>query len=342
MEILKYGDFEISSDVQMTKDYYSDLLPSRTQASRNFAEYYKNINKEEKAFFENLGIDPKKIDFSGTYNKKEKTLLCTGYAYFCGEYIKSGCPGLITPERFMDDSDTLDKDNKNSFVVGSFEFAFEKEEIASACGVPEGFFAISVTSANIPWLLDEKPEREIIAYEPPKKWEIHKQLWEALKAKKDAIDNSRQSRKFIEETLKECGIEFRKMGKHEYERYCDEWVKRMTPDFADAEAVATHCLGEGGFLWHLFSYNHTYAIAGDAASREFDSTKKCKSILICNCEEKGYVLSHTYKLKAEILENFTDVTVTSANFAWTYCKTYAFDCGPYFYRPKKKSNTNDI
>ena len=168
MEILKYGDFEISSDVQMTKDYYSDLLPSRTQASRNFAEYYKNINKEEKAFFENLGIDPKKIDFSGTYNKKEKTLLCTGYAYFCGEYIKSGCPGLITPERFMDDSDTLDEDNKNSFVVGSFEFAFEKEEIASACGVPEGFFAISVTSANIPWLLDEKPEREIIAMSHPR------------------------------------------------------------------------------------------------------------------------------------------------------------------------------
>ena len=46
----------------------------------------------------------------------------------------------------------------------------------------------------------------------------------------------------------------------------------------------------------------------------------------------------TYSLKAETLEKFTDVIVTSANFAWTYCKTHESDIGPYFYRPKKKNN----
>ena len=25
-------------------------------------------------------------------------------------------------------------------------------------------------------------------------------------------------------------------------------------------------------------------------------------------------------------------------FSWTYCKTHENDCGPYFYRPKKKNN----
>ena len=43
MEILKYGNFEIVPDFQMTKDYYSNLKPAETQVARNFAEYCKNM-----------------------------------------------------------------------------------------------------------------------------------------------------------------------------------------------------------------------------------------------------------------------------------------------------------
>ena len=55
MEILKYGNFEIVPDFQMTKDYYSNLKPAETQVARNFAEYCKNMPEEEKSFFENFG-----------------------------------------------------------------------------------------------------------------------------------------------------------------------------------------------------------------------------------------------------------------------------------------------
>jgi hypothetical protein len=337
MEILKYGNFEIVPDFQMTKDYYSNLKPAETQVARNFAEYCKNMPEEEKSFFENFGIDASKITIAGTYDKKENLLFCFGYAYFCGEYLKTDFPELVTVEQIGENPEALFDYKDTSFKVGNFEFIFEREEFSAEHGAPEGFMAVNFTLADIPWLLDEKPEKAILAYEPIKKWEVHKLLWNSIKAKKASIDYKRKSIKFIEETLTESGIEFRKMGKREYERYRTEWVKRMTPGFADEKNVREHCLGEGCYLWHLFSFSHAHAIEGKEAFAEFDATKKCKSILLCNWDEKGYVLSHTYKLKAETLEKFTDVIVTSANFAWTYCKTHEYDCGPYFYRPKKKN-----
>jgi hypothetical protein len=66
MEILKYGEFEISPDIQMTKDYYSSLTPAETQIARNFREYCKNMPEEEKAFFESLGIEAENISVAGT------------------------------------------------------------------------------------------------------------------------------------------------------------------------------------------------------------------------------------------------------------------------------------
>lgn len=338
MEILKYGNFEIAPDVQMTKDYYSDLTPAETQVARNFAEYCKNMPEEEKAFFDGFGIDASKITIAGTYDKTDKTLFCFGDACFCGEYLKTDFPELFTPEQIAEKADVLFDYKCATVKAGKFEFIFEREEFAAEHGVPEGFIAVNFTLTDVPWLLDEKPSKDIIAYEPVKKWELHKRIWGAVKAKKAAMDYKRKSLKFIEETLTENGLEFRKMGKREYERYRTEWVKRMTPGFADEKKVRAHCLGEGGYLWHLFSYSHAHAIEGKDASAEFDATKKCKSILLCNWDESGYVLSHTYKLKAETLEKFTDVIVTSANFGWTYCKTHEADCGPYFYRPKKKNN----
>ena len=221
-------------------------------------------------------------------------------------------------------------------MVGNFEIKFANPVHNAENGVPEGFHLMYFSCNDLPWLLEEKPKKDLIAYEEPKKWEIHKRIFEAAKAKKVERDIKRKNIKYIEETLAENGLEFRKMGKREYERYRDEWLKRMTPGFADEKNVREHCLGEGCFLWHLFSYSYAHALEGAEASAEFDITKKCKSILICSCEETGYVLSHTYKLKAETLEKLRDVIVTSANFAWTYCKTHESDCGPYFYRPKKK------
>lgn len=338
MEILKYGNFEIVPDIQMTKDYYSDLTPAETQVARNFAEYCKNMPDEEKAFFENLGIDASKLTIAGTYDKKENLLFCFGCACFCGEYLKADFPELMLPEQLAETPEIIFDYKDTTVKVGNFEIIFEREEFSAEHNIPEGFIAFNFTLTDVPWLLDEKPEKDIIAYEPVKKWEIHKRVWNAVKAKKSSIDYKRKSIKFIEETLTENGIEFRKMGKREYERYRTEWVKRMIPSFADEKKVRAHCLGEGCYLWHLFSFSHAHAIEGTEASAEFDATKKCKSILLCNWDEKGYVLSHTYKLKAETLEKFTDVIVTAANFGWTYCKTHEYDCGPYFYRAKKKNN----
>ena len=328
METLKYGDFEIATDVQKTREYYSDLTAEETQSARNFQKYCENMTEEEKAFFEIFGIDVSKANgITGVYNQKEKSFDCYGVCFFCGEFLKADFP----------EGDALIFEEKDiSFDVGNFNIEFENPLYDAENNAPNGFRTLSFNCQALPWLLDEKPEKEILSYEEPKKWELHKRIWNAAKDKKAKIDHRRANIKFIEETLTECGIEFRKMGKSEYERYRAEWVKRMTPGFADEKRARAHCLGEGGYLWHLFSFSHAHATEGREASDEFDATKKCKSILLCNWEQKGYVLMHTYKLKSDTLKKFTDVSVTSANFAWTYCKTHEIDCGPYFYRPKKK------
>ena len=332
MEILNYGEFEIATEVQKTSEYYSDLSSAETQAARNFAEYCKSMAEEEKAFFESFGIDvTKAADIKGFYHKKASEFACFGSCYFCGDFIKAdfGEEPSDDPEEIVEYKDT-------AFMVGNFEISFENPLHEAEMGAPEGFHIMYFSCNALPWLLEEKPQKDIIAYEEPKKWEIHKRIFEAARAKKAVRDIKRQNIKYIEETLTESGLEYRKMGKREYERYCAEWLKRMTPGFADEKNVREHCLGEGCFLWHLFSFSYAHAVDGEEASAEFDVTKKCKSILICSCEETGYVLSHTYKLKAETLKKLRDVIVTSANFAWTYCKTHESDCGPYFYRPKKK------
>ena len=330
METLKYGNFEIAPDIQKTQEYYSNLTTEETQSVRNFRKYCENMPEDEKAFFTSLGIDVLKIaDVTGVYNRKEKNFDCYGFCHFCGEYLNSEFNEQLP--------DTLIyEQGERALNFGNFEIKFKNPLFDAENNAPEGFRTLSFFCYSLPWLLDEKPEKEILSYEEPKKWELHKRIWNAAKNKKAELDYIRESIKHIETTLTECGVEFRKMGKHEYERYRAEWVKRMTPGFADEKKVRAHCLGEGCFLWHLFSFGHAHPIEGKEAAMEFDVTKKCKSILLCNTENKGYVLSHTYKLKAVTLEELCDVTVTAANFAWTYCKTHESDCGPYFYRPKKK------
>lgn len=50
METVKYGDFEIATDIQKTKEYYSDLNAEETQSARNFRKYCENMPDEEKFF----------------------------------------------------------------------------------------------------------------------------------------------------------------------------------------------------------------------------------------------------------------------------------------------------
>ncbi|MBQ8403308.1 MAG: DUF4275 family protein, partial [Clostridia bacterium] len=58
----------------------------------------------------------------------------------------------------------------------------------------------------------------------------------------------------------------------------------------------------------------------------------CKLVLIDDWNAKCYVLCNTKKLTSVVVEKFTDVTITPANFAWTYSKTHEEDmCGPYYY-----------
>jgi hypothetical protein len=331
MQTVKYGDFEISPDVQKTKEYYSNLTVEETQTSRNFRKYCENMAEEEKAFFESFGILPDAVSIYGKYYKGEKRFYCGGTLLLYGKYEKAYFYPQVTAEQLSDENFMASlKDPR--VQVGNFLFTFKNNEE----NAEEDSIFVDFSCRNFPWLLDEKPQKDILAYEPPKKWEVHKRVWNAVKAKKSSFDHKRESIKFIEETLTASGLEFRRMGKHEYERYREEWVKRFTPDFTDEKKAYERCLGERNFLWHLFSYGHAHATEGEAAAAEFDEIKKCKSILLCNYEEKGYVLSHSFKLKAETLEEFADVTVTSANFAWTYCKTHECDLGPYFYRPKKK------
>ena len=52
MNVVKYGKWEISVDLEKTKEYYQNYVINKNQANRNFAKCCELLTEEEKAFFE--------------------------------------------------------------------------------------------------------------------------------------------------------------------------------------------------------------------------------------------------------------------------------------------------
>ena len=335
MKIIKYGEWEIAVDVEKTKEYYQNYVINSNQANRNFAAYCKSMPDEERAFFDAFGIEPECCEIEHIGVSKKKEFPCGGYYFVCGKYLNHPEEKLISAEELAENDFEDDRDDPR-VDIGLFQFDFQCEEYIIKDipeDMPKGFICIRFWCENMRWLLDEKPDSDMIMYEPPKFFEI----WKIVKARKTAKKQleiyAEERRQEFKTTFERLGVGYSELGKKEIEVCKRNWVREISPEGADKKEINKLCLSKKKytpFLWHMFSFE-LLSSESDPAAR-FNNADKSNCVIISNVDELGFALTSAERLTAEVLEDFVDVTVFAKDFSWTYCKTHENSCGPYYYR----------
>ena len=342
METVRYGEWEIALDLEKTREFYTqyEILPN--QINRNFAEYCKTMPEEEKAFFDSFGIDPARCDMEGFYFSDKKKLVCGGTYFVCGEYVGKPEQPMLTEEELMENG--MQKPlNDTRVAIGRFSFAFQDPDDLAAmipADMPNGFICVHCSTDDMPWLLEEE-KNDVMVFKPaPKPWQIHRKALAFIKGKLQSAAYRKEVKAMYDARFSELGVEYMLMSVREYKKYREIWVKRFAPKDADMADIKEKCLNStqySVYLWHLFSFGYADAAEGEKARLALDSARLCRLVLIDDWNGIGYLLRHTKKLTSAMLEDFTDVTLTPANFEWTYSKTHE-DIGPFFYTTKKQND----
>lgn len=150
--IFEFHPYVIDIDVEKTKEFYAqgNYISCTCDDCQNFIKAIDFLTKEEKDFFENLGVDLKKItEVFVTYgDSKSMWYLCFGR--LCGTIIKGESPWKKTSEN----SGHWDKEScyivSDNIAVGFYE------EVVM---VKENFPRPVITfefEAKIPWVLPQK------------------------------------------------------------------------------------------------------------------------------------------------------------------------------------------
>ena len=335
LKTVKYGEWEISVDIEKTEEYYKNYVINQNQANRNYAEYCKEMSNEEKAFFESFGIAPECCEIEHIGVNKKKEFPCGGYYLICGHYLKYPAEELITVEALIENDFEDDRDDPR-INIGIFEFDFQCEDYIIKNipdNVPEGFICIRFWCENMRWLLDEKPMADMVMYEAPKFWEIGKIIKEKRAAKKQQILDLEEQKQNFKNVFDELGIEYFELSEKEINLYKKNWVDAFSPNNIDKKEIEKLCLSNKkytSFLWHIFSYE---ILKSEENPKEcYNVENKSKCVIISNIDTIGFSITNAKKLCAERLDEFIDVTVSSTNFSWTYCKTHEGMCGPYYYK----------
>lgn len=335
MKPVKYGEWEIAVDIEKTREYYKNYVLNENQANRNFSEYCKAMPDEEKSFFESFGIAPECCEIEHIGVSKKKEFPCGGYYLICGRYLKYPEEELITVEELIENNFDDDR-NDPRINIGLFEFDFQCEEHIIKNipeDIPEGFICVRFWCENMRWLLNEKPEAYMIMYESPRFWEISRIIKEKREAKRQQALDLEERKQEFKDIFAKLGIEYSELSRKETDEYKQNWVSAFSPEGADEKAIERVCLSRRKFtpyLWHLFSFE--FLSSEENPKEAYNNTNKAECVIISNVDEIGFTVTNADGLVADILDEFIDVTVSSTDFSWTYCKTHECMCGPYYFK----------
>ena len=333
MNIVRYGKWEISADTEKTKEYYRNYAVNSNQANRNFAKFCEQLTDEEKSFFEAFGIDPLCCEIEHIGVNRRKEFPCGGYYLIYGRYLKWPEEETMTVEELAEKGFVDDREDPR-INIGRFEFEFQCEyrgfcEIPG--NMPDGFICVTFWCEDMRWLLDEKPDDDMIMYEAPRFWEIGKILKEKREARKQRAAYREEQKQEFKNTFEKLNIEYSELSAAEINAYKRKWLDAFSPADADKKEIKRLCLSDkrfSVFLWHLFSYK--ISASEENAEEAYNNTKKTECIIISNLDEIGFSLINAERLTADTLNDFVDVTVSDKALSWTYCKTHESMCGPYF------------
>lgn len=334
---VEYGKWKIAVDIEGTQAYYRQYKIEETQAHRNFAKYCETMPEEERKFFEGFGINPLCCEIESIGASKKGEFPCGGYYLICGKYIDFPKEQLISLEEAEENGFDFDRDDTR-IDIGIFQFDFQNPLDEIFCDepedMPEGFICVRFWCEEMRWLLDEPCEE--MMYEPPKFWQIGRILKERSAERKEDKANRLAIIKLAKETLASQRLNFTEMTDREVKEYKKEWLKAFAPDGSDMRKINKICLPTrryGAYLWHIFSYEILASETPEKARQAFDAEKKDKCVLLFNIDDIGFRIENAGKLNSAFLEDYEDITVTAADFSWTYSKTHEEEtCGPYFYK----------
>ena len=103
--------------------------------------------------------------------------------------------------------------------------------------MPNGFICVRFWCENMRWLLDEKPNDDMIMYEFPRFWEIGKILKEKRKAKQQQVLYLEEQKQEFKNIFEKLGIEYSELSADEIDVYKRKWVEAFSPDGADKKEI---------------------------------------------------------------------------------------------------------
>lgn len=153
--IFTFGNYTVDIDVEKTRQVYK-TLPLITQGCdcdgcKNFENAVDILPQGVREFFDNLGIDLKRIVECFVYCKnKDNSLLYGGFCHVCGTLIRGKSAWVnISETHSYYNTDLTYRLDKN------FHISFQEE-----CLMIEEQFEAPILQiefeANIPWVLDKK------------------------------------------------------------------------------------------------------------------------------------------------------------------------------------------
>ena len=335
MNTVKYGKWEIAVDIEKTKEYYRKFKRIDDQANRNFAKYCKIMSDEERSFFDSFGITPECCVINHIGVDRKKRFPCGGYYLICGEYLKYPEEELITVEELAE-NDFIDDREDPRVDIGIFQFDFQREGNL-ICDIPEdmpeGFICVRFWCEDMRWLLKEKLEADMIMYEPPRFWEIGKIIKEKIHWKKQEKKDLEENKQEFKSVFEKLGIKYSELSKKEIVDFRRNWIEAYSPEDANPKEIKELCLFNKkytSYLWHIFSFD--ILNSGGNSRERYNNANKSSCIFVSNIDEIGFTITDADELSADVLDKFIDVTISAADFSWTYCKTHEEMCGPYFYK----------
>lgn len=114
-----------------------------------------------------------------------------------------------------------------------------------------------------------------------------------------------------------------------------EWLLHFAKNIPKS-FLKKRVIGEGNFLWHIFSWNKVDAdkyFAGDKARKIFDELDKPGAKYFYLWETNPSLKLLEKEIDSKYIDKFGEIYVVAFDWSWTYMKTHEDDCGPYFYRP---------
>jgi len=123
MSVVKFGEWVIFLDEDMTKALYADMPESYTDASLKYSGVCENLTNDEWKFFEALCIKPKCCDVTVQTDTKGRSSLVGKY-YVYGSFLKCPEDDVTLVDDFVA-RDLRYTPRDNSVYVGGYKFRFQ-------------------------------------------------------------------------------------------------------------------------------------------------------------------------------------------------------------------------